>query len=335
VIGQAGQLRLRRAEQALEVWIVTTVLISLLTLIGGALVSGVLTYLGSRSKLAMDYDADLRKRRIETYSDLWSKLEPLAKYAPKETFSEADAVSLAKSLRDWYFEKGGLFLSTAAREDCFALQDLLKHISEGWGWERPNAVAESRDARFVQVFRAENLSSDLRLLLGGWIHRLLVVGHIPDRARFCPGGAERSVRGNLTPAAREQLRTYGSRLRTSLIADVGTRSRPKIRGDVERVDRSLEGVYERDDGQRLKLGFRPWMLGGTRRRPIAAIENDGPRSVKVLEWNRGTLTIRALLNDPQGKPHERILLIERGQLVEGPTRDEEAPAQPALWKRIK
>lgn len=305
----------------------TTVLISLLTLIGGALVSGVLTYLGSRSKLAMDYDADLRNRRIEAYSDLWSKLEPLAKYAPKETFSETDAVSLAKSLRDWYFEKGGLFLSTAAREDCFALQDLLKHISKGWGCERPKALAESRDARFVQVFGAEDLSSDLRLLLGGWIHRLLAAGHISDRAR--------PARGNLTPAAREQLRTYGSRLRTSLIADVGTRSRPKIRGDVERVDRSLEGVYKREDGQRLKLGFRPWMLGGTRRRPIAAIEDGGPRSVKVLEWNRSTLTIRALLNDPQGKPHERILLIEREQLVEGPTRDEEAPTQPALWKSVK
>ena len=41
-----------------------TVLISLLTLVTGAVVSGVLTYVGTKRKLELDYDADLRKKRM-------------------------------------------------------------------------------------------------------------------------------------------------------------------------------------------------------------------------------------------------------------------------------
>lgn len=258
----------------------TTVLLSLLTLVAGALVSGVLTYLGTRSKLVLDYDADLRERRIEAYADLWSRLEPLAKYAQKTSFAEGEARLLAESLRTWYFEKGGLFLSMAAREDYFALQNLLTHVIGGWGWE--------------------------------------------------PSGQE-----NLLPAAREHLRTYGSRLRTSLIRDVGTRSRPRFRGDAEPVDRSVKGRYERDDGHQLQLGFRPWMLWGTHRLSLIAIENGGRRRVKVLEWAPARLTIRAVLNDPDGYRRERVLLIEGGKLVEGPPLDEEAPARAALWTRVR
>ncbi len=61
--------------------------------------------------MALDYDADLRERRIVAYADLWSRLEPLAKYAPQASFSEVQAQELAESLRVWYFDKGGLFLS--------------------------------------------------------------------------------------------------------------------------------------------------------------------------------------------------------------------------------
>lgn len=244
-----------------------TVLLSLLTLVVGALVSGVVTYLGTRSKLVLDYDADLRKRRIEAYADLWSRLEPLAKYAQKASFSEEEVRLLAESLRTWYFEKGGLFLSTTARGDYFALQDLLALVIGGWGWD--------------------------------------------------PGG------GPLTPATRENLRTYGSRLRTSLTRDVGTRSRPRFRGGAEPFDRSCAGRYERDDdGQQLELAFPlafpPRRLGDLRRPSITVIEQGGPRPVKVLEWAPARSTIRAVLDDPDGHRRERVLLI-RGRKAGGGT----------------
>jgi hypothetical protein len=93
----------------------STVLVSLLTLVGGAVVSGVLTYVGTKRKMVLDYDADLRERRIIVYTDLWARLEPLAKYASQDFSSQADVKELSESLRKWYFEKGGLFLSTGAR----------------------------------------------------------------------------------------------------------------------------------------------------------------------------------------------------------------------------
>jgi hypothetical protein len=258
-----------------------TVLVSFLTLVGGAVVSGVLTYVGTRRKLVLDYDADLRQRRISVYTDLWSRLEPLAKYAADASFSEAEAKKLAESLRAWYFDKGGLFLSTAARGDCFALQDVLRHLTTGgWGWEAPD-------------------------------------------------------RQNLTPAAREHLRTYGSRLRTSLTRDVGTRTRPRMQGDSEPVDRRLAGLFEREiDKKRLRLEFRPRILGGTRRLSIKTIDATGERRIDVREWTPERLTIRAVLDDPDGNWRERVLLMEGGQLVEGPALDEQDPAQPALWRRI-
>jgi hypothetical protein len=113
----------------------TTLAVSAITLVAGAVVSGVGTYLVARRTLAYEYDSDLRKRRIEAYTDLWRRLEPLAKYARTEEFTKADAEDFATCLRVWYFETGGLFLSKATRTDYFALQDLLVRLGGGWGWD--------------------------------------------------------------------------------------------------------------------------------------------------------------------------------------------------------
>ena len=44
---------------------VDTWVVYLLTLVAGALLSGVGTYFATRSKLRFDYDSDLRQRRID------------------------------------------------------------------------------------------------------------------------------------------------------------------------------------------------------------------------------------------------------------------------------
>jgi hypothetical protein len=256
---------------------VGTVLVSLLTLVFGAVVSGVLTYLGARRKLALDYDADLRTRRIVAYAELWSRLEPLAKYARRQFFSAVEAKELAESLRSWYFQTGGLYLSELTRHDYFALQELLTHLDGDWGWESPD-------------------------------------------------------RESLTLAAREHLRTYGSRLRTSLAQDVGTRTRPQLRTYTEPFDYALAGVYQRDDGQQLELGFRRRRLGRSPRVTLGSVEGGGVRPIDVVDWSPSRMTIRAVLDDPEGNQRERVLLIEGGQLVEGPPLDEKAPARPALWR---
>lgn len=258
----------------------TTVWVSLLTLIGGAVASGILTYVGTRRKLSLDYDADLRKRRIKAYQDLWKRLEPLSKYVPA-TFSYADVNDLAKSMRTWYFHDGGLFLSTAARNDCFALQDILSYITDGWGWETNDRLS-------------------------------------------------------LTPAAREILRTYGSRLRTGMTLDVGTRSRPKMKGYVEPVNRQLEGTYEREGSpEKIRLEFSPRFLGGARRVYIKTLNGSVNNTILVGKWMPSRMVIRVVLKSRDGNSLEREFLMEGGKIVEGPSRNEESAQPPAIWRRIQ
>jgi len=257
-------------------------LIPLVTLVVGALLSGVATYIGTRSKLRFDYDADLRQRRIDAYADLWRRLEPLAKYVRTPSFTPVDADNLAASLRNWYFRTGGLFLSATARGDYFALQGALARVTSGWGWETS------------------------------------------DRQR-------------LTSAAREMVRTYGSRMRTSLTRDVGTRARPRLPGNLEPFDRSLvSGTYKRDDdGQRLDLKFRPRALGGRPQLTLHGMEPAGTRTVKALRWVPSEAAIRAQLYAPSDV-RERVLFFESGQLIEGPSPNgDDAPPPAALWTRVK
>ena len=267
-------------------------LIPVLTLVVGALLSGLGTYLGLRSKIRFDYDSDLRQKRIDVYADLWRLLEPLAKYARTSPLSGSDVDALAASLREWYFQKGGLFLSTTARTDYFALQDATARLAEGWGQNAIPRLAEG----------------------WGW--------KSPDRRE-------------LTDAAWEQLRISGSRLRTSLTRDVGTRTRPRLPGDVEPFDRSLAGVYERKDpGQRLDLRFSPLALRGKPRLTLTGAGVAGPEAVTVLKWTPERASMRAKLNDPDDHPQERVLFIEPGKLVEGPQPEDDTPAPPVLWNRV-
>src|SRR4028119_1434477 len=115
--GAAGRAAPRPASQPCRAWrgAVSAWLIPVLTLVVGALLSGLGTYLGLRSKIRFDYDSDLRQKRIDVYADLWRLLEPLAKYARTSPLSGSDVDALAAQIREWYFQKGGLFLSTTAR----------------------------------------------------------------------------------------------------------------------------------------------------------------------------------------------------------------------------
>jgi hypothetical protein len=255
----------------------TTLAVSAITLVVGGVVSGVGTYLVARRTLAYEYDSDLRKRRIEAYTELWKLLEPLAKYAATDHFSKTNAKAFAKSLRVWYFETGGLFLSKATRTDYFALQDLLVRLEGGWGWDTRH----------------------------------------PER---------------LTDAAREYLRVCGSRLRTGLTQDVGTRARPRVRGNLEHIDRDFRGTYRRDDGYSLELSVGPglWRMPPIIR--LVAIAPGGARRSCLMSWEPARWTMHAELEDATGALRERVLRIERGELVEGPAlAGDETPA--VVWKK--
>jgi hypothetical protein len=109
---------------------VTQALLILGSAVLGALTGILTTSWKARKDLESEYDISLRKDRTDVYRDLWSRLETLAFYAaPSVTYE--DAGKLTRSLREWYFQKGGLFLSERTREPYFdvqtALQGILRH----------------------------------------------------------------------------------------------------------------------------------------------------------------------------------------------------------------
>lgn len=94
----------------------------------GALITYLFAVLKLRKELEFKYDTDLRDRRINQYLELWKLLEDLAKYARPKELTFADLEKLTASLREWYFHKGGLFLSDNSRDSYFDLQEAIKNI---------------------------------------------------------------------------------------------------------------------------------------------------------------------------------------------------------------
>lgn len=132
------------------------------TALVAALLSFATTYVGLRTKIRRDleaqYDKDLRERRMTAYSALWALTEPLAIYSPPRKLSGHGARALSERLRHWYFTDG-IVLSREARKAYFALQKALT--------EKPLAAAAvdtaALDATLVEPL--QKISHDLRTAL--------------------------------------------------------------------------------------------------------------------------------------------------------------------------
>jgi hypothetical protein len=83
---------------------------------------------------ATTIDSDLRAHRIEVYSELWKKTGLLPQGPRNQQLTYAQLRQFTTDLRDWYFDRGGMYLSRRARE------------AYGNVWEAPGAVlVESKD----------------------------------------------------------------------------------------------------------------------------------------------------------------------------------------------
>jgi len=80
-------------------------------------------------KLLQDIDIDLRKRRIEVYAELWKATALLPKWPRASGVTYEKLLGFSESLRAWYFEKGGMYLSRSTHTNAYApLQDGLAEI---------------------------------------------------------------------------------------------------------------------------------------------------------------------------------------------------------------
>ena len=97
-------------------------------------VFGVLgTYVTTRRNLDLQYDAELRRDRLDAYKALWKEFKPLQKYAQTSVMrvrTRHYVGKLSGKLKDWYFDTVGVFLSYEARRDYFAVQEALDGIRD-------------------------------------------------------------------------------------------------------------------------------------------------------------------------------------------------------------
>ena len=122
-----------------------------------ALITGVVGLVAywfkSARELRLKYDAELRGARLKRYQGLWSALAPLAKYRVEGyALSDTDAEDLHRDLTSWYFQDGGLYLSTDSRGAFFALLDVLDAvIRHGWGIDGQEARLDAPTAELARV----------------------------------------------------------------------------------------------------------------------------------------------------------------------------------------
>jgi len=128
------------------------ILLSILSAIGGigAITYGFAAWTGKilSSKLEFHYaivnkkieasieqsnsvDVDLREKRIDMYRELWKSTDLLPKL-PKSTNVEYENIdAFSKILRDWYFNKGGMFLSSDAHTKGYIpLQETISELMD-------------------------------------------------------------------------------------------------------------------------------------------------------------------------------------------------------------
>lgn len=142
----------------------------------------------------------------------------------------------------------------------------------------------------------------------------------------------------------DSLRMYGSRLRTGLTYDVGTRSRPRMPGKTDENARHGTHVYVHEvkgkEPYRLTLTFGARFLW---RKPKMIMKGPGlamGKKVPVQRWvkQQSTFVVRVPAavvsgSSPGETTVERELFVEKGDLIMGPTlRDRQSPSV-MLWRR--
>ena len=109
--------------------------------------------------LLTEYDKDLRSRRIEVYADLWKQLKILSRYDLPEPLNAATLKKLTISMRDWYFDTGGMYLSEDTRPVYFELKRAIQNVIETHK-DQPEKPLEPEESQPVL-----DLAHDLRTRL--------------------------------------------------------------------------------------------------------------------------------------------------------------------------
>ena len=167
-------------------------------------------FLKIRYDLRGEYDKDLRNKRLVAYQALWQELQPLAFYSPPFPVTYNTVSELSAALRRWYYEVGGLFLSSNP--------SLISAVRYRWtlrqfhqpGTTRP----EPRPGEYEKGSREAYFAVQRELQS--------VLGQTPKDGD--------QAKSKLSSDDLKKLKDKASTLRTSLTEDIGTRRRPWLAG---------------------------------------------------------------------------------------------------------
>lgn len=110
----------------------------------GVVIAGLAAWLGKvwadrmaqSQRLIGDIDLDLRSRRIDAYAELWKATGLLPAWPKATGVTYADLQQLSQTLRSWYYDKGGMFLSRSTHANAYgplqgAISELLRTGKSG------------------------------------------------------------------------------------------------------------------------------------------------------------------------------------------------------------
>lgn len=145
---QKLQIEIAKLQQTESEWIQwNSILLGLLGGVVGALSS---SYLARRARQGA-IDQATHEKRLCAYSKLIKATSPLALYFPgcgKESIGPLDAgacQAMGREMSEWYFDGGGLLLSTEARDAYFRLTRALTHASFASGLRVPKFPDDAED----------------------------------------------------------------------------------------------------------------------------------------------------------------------------------------------
>lgn len=90
----------------------------------GLLTAGVLALFNSSISARAGIDENLRAERLDVYPTLWSASAAVSRW-PRAEVTRGTLVELHRTLRSWYYARGGLFLSESARARYGDVQELI------------------------------------------------------------------------------------------------------------------------------------------------------------------------------------------------------------------
>jgi len=145
------------------------IILTVLTAAGGSAVvlAALAAWLGKvwadriaqNQKLNADIDVDLRVRRIDVYQEIWSCTSLLPKWPKASGVTYQQLLAFSQTLRDWYFMKGGMYLSRSTHDKAYSpLQDALAEVLKS------NSSGAISDEHYERIRRA---CSTLRTALAG------------------------------------------------------------------------------------------------------------------------------------------------------------------------